>query len=114
RSTKSRTPLMSADAPLPLTTLLSQALVAYTIEFDNEAEHRMPHRTTRGGQPGLRNVWLVSMAMWLNCMQYVTGEPMLVTELEQRARTGTNLGGMRRWGYVVLESEAGGEPETQA
>ena len=98
-------------APLPLPTLLSQALVAYTIEFDNEAEHRMPHRTTRGDRPGLRDVWLVSMAMWLNCMQYVTAEPMLVTELEQRARTGTNLDGMRRWGYVILESESGGDPK---
>jgi hypothetical protein len=95
--------------PLPLTTLLSQALVAFTIEFDNEAEHRMPHRTTRHDQPGLRGLWLVSMAMWLNCMQYVTDEPMLVSELEQQARTSTNLDGMRRWGYVVLESESGGD-----
>ena len=95
--------------PLPLTTLLSQALVAFTIEFDNEAEHRMPHRTTRHNQPGLRGLWLVSMAMWLNCMQYVTDEPMLVSELEQQARTSTNLDGMRRWGYVVLESESGGD-----
>src|SRR6201996_1869455 len=102
---------MAADTPPPLTTLLSQALVAYTIEFDNEAEHRMPHRTTRGDRPGLRDVWLVSMAMWLNCMQYVTAEPMLVTELEQRARTATNLDGMRRWGYVTLESESGGDPK---
>ena len=31
---------------LPLTTLLSRVLVAFTIEFDNELEHRMPHRTT--------------------------------------------------------------------
>jgi hypothetical protein len=94
-------------AQLPLPTLLSQVLVAYTIEFDNEAEHRLPHRTTSHGDPGLRNVWLVSMAMWLNCMQYVTDEPMLVSELEKQARTSTNLDGMRRWGYVFLESESG-------
>ena len=73
--------------PLPLPTLLSQSLVAFTIEFDNEAEHRMPHRTTRYNDPGLRGPWLVSMAMWLNCMQYLTGEPVPVSELEQRART---------------------------
>jgi methyltransferase (TIGR00027 family) len=31
---------------LPLSALLSQALVAFTIEVDNECEHRIPHRTT--------------------------------------------------------------------
>ncbi|HEX4258836.1 MAG TPA: hypothetical protein VH089_27360 [Streptosporangiaceae bacterium] len=101
---------MPLTGPLPLPTLLSQALVAYTIEFDNEAEHRMPHRTTRYSQaqpPGLRGPWLVSMVMWFNCMQHVSDEPMLVSELQQRARTGTNLDGMRRWGYVSLESETG-------
>jgi len=30
-------------AGLPLSTLLSQVLVAFTIEFDNEFERRMPH-----------------------------------------------------------------------
>ncbi|HEX4258296.1 MAG TPA: hypothetical protein VH089_24630 [Streptosporangiaceae bacterium] len=97
--------------PLPLTTLLSQVLVAFTIEFDNEAEHRMPHRTTRGRDPGLRGLWLVSMAMWLNCMQYLADEPLAVCELEQRARTPANLDGMRRWGYVVLESPSGADPK---
>ena len=33
---------------LPLPALLSRALVAFTIEFDNEFERRMPHRTSRG------------------------------------------------------------------
>jgi hypothetical protein len=32
----------------PLATLLSQLLVAFTMEFDNEAEHRIPHRTSVG------------------------------------------------------------------
>jgi hypothetical protein len=36
---------------LPLSALAAHALVAYTIEFDNEFEHRMPHRTTDHG-PG--------------------------------------------------------------
>jgi hypothetical protein len=39
---------------LPLPALLSAALVAFTIEFDNEAEHRMPHRTTNYGAAGRR------------------------------------------------------------
>jgi hypothetical protein len=91
---------------LPLPTLLSQTLVAYTVEFDNEFEHRMPHRTTRDGAAGgPRGPWLVSMAMWLNCMRFVGEAPMRVSELERLARTGTNLDGMRRWGYVFLEPD---------
>jgi hypothetical protein len=37
------------DGRLPLPTLLSHALVAFTIEFDNEFEHQVPHH--RGGFP---------------------------------------------------------------
>ena len=36
----------SPTEPLSLSALLSQALVAFTIELDNEAEHRLPHHTT--------------------------------------------------------------------
>ncbi len=50
--------------------------------------------------------WLVSLAMWENCMRYVTEEPITVGELEARARTGTNLDGMRRWGYVTIDGTA--------
>ena len=52
--------------PLPLATLLSQILVAFTIEFDNEAEHRLPHRTSALGisaANALQSPWLVSMVM---------------------------------------------------
>jgi len=103
---------MTARVPVPLTALLSQALVAFTIESDNEFEHRMPHRTTRHDAGG--GLWLVSMAMWFTCMQFVTEEPMPVTELARLARTGTNLDGMRRWGYVLLEpAEGAGRPAGQ-
>ena len=105
--------------PLSLSALLSQALVAFTIEFDNEAEHRLPHRTTgygrsaqgedgEDGEDGQGDPvpWLVSLAMWENCMRHVTEEPITVGELEARARTGTNLDGMRRWGYVTIDGTA--------
>jgi hypothetical protein len=46
----------------PLPTLLSQVLVAFTIELDNEFEHQMPHRTTIARQG--RGPWLVSLPMW--------------------------------------------------
>jgi hypothetical protein len=94
-------PASSASEHLPLSALLSQALVAFTIEFDNEAERQIKHRTTRhGGARG--GVWLVSMAMWLNCMRYVGAEPIRVGEIARLARCGTNLDGMRRWGYITL------------
>ena len=67
---------------LPLPTLLSQVLVAFTIEFDNEAERRMPHRTSNHGSTpdSLDASWLVSLAMWENCMRFVTDEPITVGE----------------------------------
>ena len=86
----------------PLSTLLSQALVAFTIEFDNEFEHQMPHRTTSQG--GARQgPWLVSLVMWSNCMQFVGEEGVTLGELEDLARTTTNLNGMQRWGYIAVE-----------
>jgi hypothetical protein len=89
---------------LPLPALLSQALVAFTIEFDNAAEQQIQHRTTRHGGSG-RDVWLVSMAMWLNCMRYIGTDPVRVGDIGRLARCGTNLDGMRRWRYLTLEPD---------
>ncbi|HEY6489723.1 MAG: hypothetical protein WCC26_17195 [Terracidiphilus sp.] len=97
------------DARLPLPTLLSQALVAFTIEFDNEAEHRLPHRTSDYGLSagaGFHAPWLVSMAMWSNCMRFVGQDGITVRNLHRRARTPTNLAGMLRWGYVTVSPGA--------
>ncbi len=96
------------DGPLGFPTLLSHALVAFTVEFDNEAERRLPHRTTDYGHAyghagvSLHAPWLVSMAMWFNCMRWLEDDGLTVRELENRARTPTNLGGMERWGYVTV------------
>jgi hypothetical protein len=95
------------QGPLALSALLSQALVAFTIEFDNEAEHRLPHRTTNHGASSHGDgPWLVSLAMWENCMRFVTAEPITVAELQRLARTETNLDGMRRWGYITIDGTA--------
>jgi DNA-binding MarR family transcriptional regulator len=102
-----------AGEQLPLTALLSQVLVAFTIEFDNEFERQMPHRTTRHGSTagagGRRGPWLVSMVMWSNCMQYVPDEGIAVRELARRARITdksmrlvlTRMGAW--WGYLAVE-----------
>jgi hypothetical protein len=93
------------DRRLPLPTLLSHALVAFTVEFDNESEHQLPHRTTnrRSTAGSLHGPWLVSLVMWLNCMRFVDQKGVTVGELEQLARTRTNLNGMERLGYVFIE-----------
>ncbi len=97
---------MTQPVRLPVFALLSNALVAYTIEFDNEADRRIEHHTTNHGG-NRKSVWLVSMAMWFNCMRFVGEDPLRVGELERLARTTTNLDGMRRWGYVTVEADPG-------
>jgi methyltransferase (TIGR00027 family) len=93
--------------PLSLSALLSQVLVAFTIELDNEAEHRLPHRTTNHGAAGIgTGTWLTSVAMFENCLRFVTDQPITVRELETLARTRTNLDGMRRWGYITIDGAA--------
>jgi methyltransferase (TIGR00027 family) len=95
------------QGPLSLSGLLSHALVAFTIELDNEAEHRLPHRTTNHGAASQGNgAWLTSVAMFENCLRFVTDQPITLGELETLARTGTNLDGMRRWGYLTIDGTA--------
>ncbi len=95
------------QGPLSPSALLSQALVALTVELDNEAEHRLPHRTTAYGAADQGDgAWLVSLVMFENCLRFVTDEPITVAELETLARTGTNLDGMRRWGHITIDGTA--------
>ncbi len=92
---------------LSVSTLLSHALVAFTVEFDNEFEHRMPHRTTNYSSKfeSLNSPWLVSLAMYENCMRHVSEEGVTVRELERLARTPTTLVPMQRWGYIVVKPD---------
>ena len=98
----------SSASPIPLPTLLSQVLVAFTIEFDNEAEHQIPHWTTdysaRVGS-WRKGLWLVSLAMYANCMQFVPEKGIRVIDLVRLARTKTNFRGMARWGYITIKRD---------
>jgi DNA-binding MarR family transcriptional regulator len=105
------------DARLPLSALLSQALVAFTIECDNEFDHQMPHRTTRfGATPGAADApWLISMAMWAHCLRHVPEEGIPALELARRAqlsRRGAEMMlarmGRRSWGYLEVAPERAG------
>jgi hypothetical protein len=102
---------MSGDGALPA--LLSRLLIAYTIEFDNEFEHHMPHRTALFGSGGpappvsgsgkpMGRPWLASLAMWANGMRYVPADGVPLGSLEG---LGANLAGLERWGYVVVRPD---------
>jgi methyltransferase (TIGR00027 family) len=95
---------------LPLSALLSQALVAFTIEADNEAEHRLPHTTQdygRSAGAGADAPWQTSLVMWANCLRHVPDGGITVAGMREAARTGTNLDGMRRWRYVTYTPDPG-------
>ena len=88
-----------------LSALLSQTLVAFTIEFDNEFEHQMPHRIKSGPMHG-GGPWLVSQAMWANFMHFVPPDGAPLRALATQVRL-TNLAGLQRWGYVTVTPDPG-------
>ncbi len=94
-----------------LSVLLSQALVALTIEMDNEAEVRLSHSTTRHGSDGgegQRGPWLTSFAMYANVLRYVDDGGTTVGLVAERARTSRlQLAGLQRWGYLTVQPPAG-------
>jgi hypothetical protein len=90
----------------PLSTLLSQALIAHTIELDNEFERRF---NEVGG--GAR---IASVTMWSNLLRFV-GDGIAVGELPDavgldKGRMLSRLGGMERWRYVFVDSAGTGQP----
>lgn len=87
----------------PLPALLSQALVAFTIELDNEFYRRM----SEAGGPGAR----LSLVVWSNLMRFLGGDRMSVDNLATQAlapesRVKFELGCLERWGFVALEPDA--------
>jgi hypothetical protein len=53
------------------------------------------------------------MVMWFNCMQFLDEIGLLVAELFRRARTRTNLDGMRRWVPLrVTTDPSSGRPKS--
>jgi hypothetical protein len=85
--------------PVPLSTPLSQLLVAFTIELDNAFERRM-------AETGVGRRFGISLVFWSNFLRFV-GEGIAVGELPEvaglpKAKLLSMLGGMERWRYVYL------------
>jgi hypothetical protein len=90
---------------LPLSTPLSQLLIAFTIEFDNELDHRLTEADLGHRLP-------ISMVMWSNFLRFVE-EGITVGELPEasctpKSRTLSTLGGMERWRYVFVSAKPTG------
>lgn len=86
----------------PLSALLSQVLVAFTIEFDNEFERRM----LKAGESGT-----LSLVVWANLMRFLADGPVSIHDLAARAlvsekRVKFELGCLERWRLVMLEPDA--------
>ncbi len=101
---------------LPLTSMLSQVLIALTIEIDNEFEQRVPHFTTDHGPRPWRGVWLASYATYANFLRFVGDDGIRMGDLAAAAGFLPPVHpwyhGMRRWGYVNYTPDiAGASPK---
>jgi DNA-binding MarR family transcriptional regulator len=98
---------------LPLSALLSFAVMAFTIEFDNQFEHEVPHRTTLQGAGKSRQLpWLVSRVMWSNFLRFIPDAGITLSELKNRLQI--PMPELRRklerastwWGYLSVPAKA--------
>jgi DNA-binding MarR family transcriptional regulator len=94
-----------------LSTPLSHALIAFTIELDNEFERRF-------AEAGIGRRFGISTVMWSNFLRLV-GDGITVGELPvvsglPKATMRSTLGGIERWRYVdVVEYPASPPPESK-
>jgi hypothetical protein len=81
----------------PISALLSQALVAYTVEFDNEFERAMASAGFRGAR--------LSLSVWNGLLRFVGEGGVLVKDLSSRAGLTMawarfQLGCLERWQFI--------------
>ena len=91
---------LSVASQVPLTTLLSWAWIAFTIEADNAVE------AASSGDAG--RVVRISMPMWANGLRFIDGDGITVGELQARARARCNIGGLERWGWITVGDAGAG------
>lgn len=105
--TGKQTPLVAGKTDVrSLAALLSQILVAFTVEFDNQFEHRM----REAGYPGA----LLSLVIWSNLVRFLTGADLSVHDLAVQALESEDqikfkLGCLERWGFIVLRPDPDGD-----
>ena len=101
---------MAGAGPTPLHALLSQVLVAFTVDLDNQFELEM----IDSGYPGAH----LSLVLWSNLMRFLPaadGQTLSVRELAQECLAANEqiklpLGCLERWRIVILREEGGKRP----
>ena len=83
----------------PMSALLSQTLVAFTVELDNAFELRMSHEGIVGAR--------LSLLVWLGVMRFVPTRGIALRDLAALAEMPREtlvwtLGGLERWGFVAV------------
>lgn len=86
---------------LSLPAMLSTALIAFTVEADNELDRRLAG--PGGATP--------SLVVWLNVMQYLPDEQVTVAELCAKSRTSMEqvrflIGKLQHWGELSVETKS--------
>lgn len=84
---------------VPLTTLLSWAWIAHTIEVDNAAE-------SIGSQHVSRH-FNISLPMWANGLRFIGEEGISIGALSLQAHAMCNIGGLERWGWIAVGEDSG-------
>ena len=102
----SSTPSLPPHSSRPLSALLSQTLIAFTLELDNEFERRML-------QAGFRGIGL-SLTVWSNLFRFLADDGVPVRELMaspfgERKWILPMLGCLERWGFISLDSSPAGD-----
>jgi hypothetical protein len=88
---------------VPLTALLSRAWIAFTMEADNAAEAAGSQRVGR--------LFRISLPMWANGLRFIGTDGISAAELRVQARAACNIGGLERWGWIIVGDAAGGRRE---
>src|SRR5579872_4545578 len=93
---------MPAESTRPLSALLSQVLVAFTLELDDAFERQMRESGYAGSS--------LSVVIWSNLMRFLAGASRSVRDLATQSLSSEKgvkfeLGCLERWSFVTLEAD---------
>jgi DNA-binding MarR family transcriptional regulator len=97
---------MPAETTRPLSALLSQVLVAFTLELDDEFEKQMRESGYAGAS--------LSVVIWSTLMRFLAGAGLSVRNLAAQSLSSEKsvkfeLGCLERWRFITLEADPAGD-----